>query len=114
MRSCALKIKTPQHEILSPGTSAESRKMLCYADLGVHVAFDGTEPLLPHARVVFCSRAAARLVVTLEKHGKTPAKEIPLRIIGEIQLILEGYANVKNRFSAHGSSPSALNAAPES
>ncbi|CAE6956906.1 ankrd54 [Symbiodinium natans] len=40
-------------------------KMLCYADLGVHVAFDGTE--------------------------------IPLRIIGEIQLILEGYANVKNR-----------------
>mmetsp|Transcript_25174 Transcript_25174/g.47399 ORF Transcript_25174/g.47399 Transcript_25174/m.47399 type:complete len:101 (-) Transcript_25174:34-336(-) len=40
-------------------------KLLCYADLGTHVAFDGTE--------------------------------IPLRIIGEIQLILEHYAEVKNR-----------------
>lgn len=40
-------------------------KLLCYADLGSHVAFDGTE--------------------------------IPLRIIGEIQLILEDYEAVKKR-----------------
>ncbi|CAJ1411445.1 unnamed protein product [Effrenium voratum] len=40
-------------------------KLLCYTDLGVHTAFDGTE--------------------------------IPLRIIGEVQLILEGYEAVKKR-----------------
>ncbi|CAE8583722.1 unnamed protein product [Polarella glacialis] len=40
-------------------------KMLCYADLGVHHAFDGTE--------------------------------IPLQIIGEVQLILEDYKQVKDR-----------------
>lgn len=40
-------------------------KLLLYADLGKHVAFDGTE--------------------------------IPLRIIGEVQLILEGYEAVKKR-----------------
>ena len=40
-------------------------KLLLYADLGKHVAFDGTE--------------------------------IPLRIIGEVQLILDGYEAVKKR-----------------
>jgi len=40
-------------------------KMLVYADLGTHVAFDGTE--------------------------------IPLQIVGEVQLILEGYEAVKHR-----------------
>eukprot|EP00931_Biecheleriopsis_adriatica_P021349 TRINITY_DN13977_c0_g1_i3.p1 TRINITY_DN13977_c0_g1~~TRINITY_DN13977_c0_g1_i3.p1 ORF type:complete len:1116 (+),score=214.37 TRINITY_DN13977_c0_g1_i3:394-3348(+) len=40
-------------------------KMLVFADLGVHVAFDGTE--------------------------------IPLRVVGEVQLILEGYEAVKHR-----------------
>ena len=34
--------------------SVESRKMLCYADLGVHVAFDGTDAWHPLARVVLC------------------------------------------------------------
>ncbi|CAE7815392.1 mask [Symbiodinium sp. CCMP2592] len=40
-------------------------KLLCYTDLGVHKAFDGTE--------------------------------IPLRIIGEVQLILQSYEQVKHR-----------------
>jgi len=40
-------------------------KLLVYADLGVHKAFDGTE--------------------------------IPLRIVGEVQLILEGYMKVKSK-----------------
>eukprot|EP00927_Polykrikos_kofoidii_P017268 TRINITY_DN17840_c4_g1_i1.p1 TRINITY_DN17840_c4_g1~~TRINITY_DN17840_c4_g1_i1.p1 ORF type:complete len:1168 (-),score=272.09 TRINITY_DN17840_c4_g1_i1:106-3522(-) len=53
----------------SPGAASKGGyadvKMLMYADLGTHVAFDGTE--------------------------------IPLRIVGEVQLILEDYMNVKNR-----------------
>jgi len=40
-------------------------KLLCYADLGVHTAFDGTE--------------------------------VPLKIVGEVQLILRGYSLVKHR-----------------
>jgi len=40
-------------------------KLLCYADLGTRVCFDGSE--------------------------------MPLQIVGEVQLILKGYAKVKSR-----------------
>lgn len=62
---CLLRRKSGFHEDAKTSGGYADVKLLCYADLGVHRAFDGTE--------------------------------IPLRIIGEVQLILKKYMEVKRR-----------------